>query len=91
MNKTDTPTTTQSNRYAVIERLAVQYNSSIQRPTGEPRILNVGSIIVLESVSNNGNVWFLDSTGERFKVESGSLENMSDRIRQMSFEELNGF
>jgi hypothetical protein len=44
-------------------------------PTGYNKYV-CGDILILDSVADNGNVWFIDINGKRGKIECGSISNM---------------
>jgi hypothetical protein len=55
--------------------LILWFGSTTRDPNGEPKALAPGTLITLDSVAPNGNVWFHTPEG-RGKTESGSVENL---------------
>lgn len=66
-----------SEEYEVLSPITLRYGSNTRNPNpSKCKIIPAGSILVLDSVANDGNVWFIDECGERGKIECGSIENL---------------
>jgi hypothetical protein len=66
--------------YIVQKPIQLGYDSNVHNPN--PQIYKnhrEGSVLLLSSEAPNGNVWFIDSDGERGKIECGEVQNLIDR------------
>ena len=58
--------------------ITLGYDSHCRAPT--PRRIkqhDPGAILSLDSEAPNGNVWFIDESGERGKIEAGEVRNLT--------------
>ena len=64
--------------YVVRKSISLGYGSHVRNPNpNRIKIHEAGSILRLDSEAPNGNVWFIDSDGERGKIECGSVANLT--------------
>jgi hypothetical protein len=66
--------------FIVQQPIQLGYDSNVHNPN--PKIYKThkeGSVLLLSSEAPNGNVWFIDSDGERGKIECGEVQNLIDR------------
>lgn len=65
-------------KFIVKKRISLGYDSHVRQPTPTRyKFHDVGSHLDLDSESPSGNVWFIDKDGERGKIESGEVSNLT--------------
>jgi hypothetical protein len=63
-------------KYRVLTSISLGYDSDVRDPNAKRfKTFKKGDILKHDSDAPNGNVWFFDSSGERGKIECGSVMN----------------
>ncbi len=73
-------------RYLVRKAIRLGYDSHVRAPTPSRfKEHQPGSELTLSSEAPDGTVWFIDSDGERGKIDCGEVRNLTadGRVRQM--------
>ena len=62
--------------YRVLTSISLGYDSDVRNPNAKRfKTFKQGDILEHYSDAPNGNVWFIDSSGERGKIECGCVMN----------------
>lgn len=66
-------------KYKVLKPMDLGYGSHTRCYVRNWKTIEPGTIVMLDSVAPNGNVWFIDDEGKRGKIEAGCITNLERR------------
>lgn len=66
-------------KYRVRWPMDLAYGSHTRSSVCHYKTIEPGTIVTLDSVAPNGNVWFIDHEGKRGKIEAGCISNLERR------------
>lgn len=66
-------------KYKLLQPMDLAYGSHTQSSVCHYKTIPAGTIVMLDDIANNGNVWFIDHEGQRGKIEAGCISNLERR------------
>ena len=66
-------------KYKVLKPMDLAYGSHTRSSVCHYETIEPGTIVMLDDIANNGNVWFIDHEGKRGKIAAGCISNLKLR------------
>ena len=66
-------------KYKVLKSMHLAYGSNTRSSVCHYKTIEPRAVLTLDSVSPNGNVWFIDHENKRAKIEAGCITNLEKR------------